>query len=74
MIDNIQSMEMSFYLYTLSSIGLVGIKSSQNIYVLTLFFAYSLAITPWRLSCLAYVYLGFITLPIILLSTFLAIF
>ena len=35
MTDNIQSMEVSGYLCTLTSAGLVGIESSRNIYVPT---------------------------------------
>ena len=48
MTDDIQSMEVSGYLCTLTSAGVVGIESSQNIYVLTLPLAYGLAITPLR--------------------------
>lgn len=46
--DDIQSMEMSSYLYVLAGAELVGIEFSGNIYVSILSLAYGLTITSLR--------------------------
>ena len=73
MTDDIQSMEVSGYICTLTSAGLVGIESCRNIYVPTLSLAHGLAITPLRSSFLAYALPGSVALPETLLSAFLAV-
>lgn len=74
MMDDIQSMEVNGYLYTLDSPELVGIKFSQNIYVPTFSLVHGLAITPLRRGYSIYTLRWFIALSKAVLPAFLVIF